>query len=405
MQHDAIELRPPHSRPSCAHHHAAIIASSPLLFAAQMSTSSPPGPRVVFVQDHLVQFGGAERSLIPMVRAVPQSSILTAFYTPDTCYPEFRSMPMETLPLNGIRPLRHHHRLAFPIMAPAFTAHRVRADVTWCCTSGWAHGVRATGRKVIYFQAPARWLYDRDDYLAGSGHAARLLSGALRRPLEHWDRAMVRTGHRFVTNSRPMSVRLGELYGIDVEVVHLPHSVTVSGPQRPAPGVEPGFFLVPSRLMAYKRIDAVIEAFASLPDHRLVVAGDGPQRERLERLAGSNVTVLGPADDELLRWLYANCAALISAANEPFGITPLEAAAFGKPSLTVGDGGFLDTVVPGSTGEFFADPSPATISRAVLQFQPQEYKRSALVEHADRFSEESFMANVSRIVSEEAAKA
>lgn len=367
-----------------------------------MARSTAPPARVVVVQDHLVQLGGAERSLLPLVRALPGSSVLTAFYVPDACYPELRSLDIETLPIDRIAALRHRHRLAFPLMAPAFSAHRVDADVVWCATSGWAHGVRTDGRKIIYFQAPARWLYDRDDYLAASGSLARTASSLLRRPLERWDRAKVRTGHRFLTNSTVMSQRLGALYGTDVEVLHLPQSVDVDGPQEPIDGIDAGFFLVPSRLMSYKRIDLVIEAFASLPEHRLVIAGDGPHRAELTALAGTNVTLVGAADDTRLRWLYANSVALVSAANEPFGITPLEAAAFGKPSLTLGEGGFIDTVVPGVTGAMFDELAPAAIAKAVRAFHPDDYAADDLVAHAARFSEAAFMDRVAAIVAEEA---
>ena len=111
-------------------------------------------------------------------------------------------------------------------------------------------------------------------------------------------------------------------------------------------------------------------AFRRLPDQRLVVVGTGPLADQIAAAAPANVTVLGRVDDASLRWLYGSSTGLVAASYEDFGLTPVEAAAFGKPTAALRWGGFLDTTVEGETGVFFDQPDPALIAEAVEQLTP-----------------------------------
>src|SRR5439155_1838049 len=142
------------------------------------------------------------------------------------------------------------------------------------------------------------------------------------------------------------------------EVLPPPLTLDPAGERRPVAGVEPGFLLCVSRLLPYKRVDAVVTAVQSRRSERLVVVGGGPDLGRMRAQGWERTTFLGPVPDAELRWLYASCDALGTAANEDFGLTPLEAAAFGKPSAVPRRGGFLDTVVEGATGVFFEGTDP-----------------------------------------------
>jgi glycosyltransferase involved in cell wall biosynthesis len=137
----------------------------------------------------------------------------------------------------------------------------------------------------------------------------------------------------------------------------------------------------------------------------LVVVGTGPDERALRASAGKNVRVLGRLGEEQLRWLYANCRALVSASYEDFGLTPLEAAAFGKPSAVLRWGGFLDTVVEGETGTFFAAPTPSDIGRAVAAVSGVDWDGARLRQQAASFSEEAFIRNIRVVVEAEAAVA
>jgi glycosyltransferase involved in cell wall biosynthesis len=179
-------------------------------------------------------------------------------------------------------------------------------------------------------------------------------------------------------------------YGIEASIVAPPFSIDPSGEVRHVEGVDPGFFLCVSRLLPYKNLDAIIGAFAGLQE-RLVIVGSGPERRRLVQHLPGNVRLLGAVAEQQLRWLYSHAAGLIAASYEDYGLTPLEAAAFGLPACVLRGGGFLDTVIEGETGLFFDRPEPETIRSAVLRMSSAGFDKDRLQAHAARFSEPAFI--------------
>jgi glycosyltransferase involved in cell wall biosynthesis len=361
-------------------------------------------PTVAFVQDHLVQRGGAERALLSMLKAAPGATVVTPFYDPELCYPEYAAVDIRSPWPNRVGAIRRHHRAMLPALPLLLSSMRVDADVVICGTSGWAQGVRTDGRKIVYFYALTRWLYEREAYLKGSGALPRVAASVLARPLEWWDRRTMRTGDRFVTEGTAMRDRLREIYGIEADIIPLPNTLDPAGSRTPARGVEPGFFLSAGRLMPYKNVDVLVRAFESLPAERLVVAGDGPLWDALRASAPGNVTFLGSCNDDVLRWLYANCAAVISAAIEPFGLTPVEGATFGRPTVALAAGGFVDTVIDGATGVHFEGPDPALVVRAIRRFRSLGFDPDVLVRHAEQYSEARFVQRIAALIAEEGAR-
>jgi glycosyltransferase involved in cell wall biosynthesis len=354
--------------------------------------------RVALVHDYLTQRGGAERVVLSMLKAFPGAPVYTSLYEPDGTYPEFRTAEIRTSPLDRIPVLRGHHRLGLPLLAHAFSNTKVNADVTLCSSSGWAHGARVTGAKVVYCHSPARWLYATDDYLGNGRRSARLVLAGLRPSLERWDRTAAASADRYLTNSSVVRNRIEQVYEIRAEVVPPPPALDPSGPQDPVSGLEPGFLLCVSRLLPYKNVGAIVAALAELPSERLVVVGAGPEAANLRRAAPNNVSFLGSVSDNELRWLYAGCGGLVAASYEDYGLTPLEAASFGKPSAVLRGGGYLDTVVENFTGVFFARPNPSSIKQAVRALTRSVWLEHDLRAHAERFSEERFIERLRSLV-------
>src|ERR1019366_263325 len=158
-------------------------------------------PPLALVHDYLTQRGGAERVVLTLSDANPGATIHTSLYDPASTFPEFSTHDVRTLPLDRIRILRDHHRLALPLLAPAFSRLHVDAEVTVCSSSGWAHGARVTGAKVVYCHNPARWLYQADQYLAGSSRLAAAGLAVLSPPLRRWDSRAAATADRYLVNS------------------------------------------------------------------------------------------------------------------------------------------------------------------------------------------------------------
>ncbi len=245
---------------------------------------------VALVHDYLTQRGGAERVVLALTRAFPDAPLHTSLYEPATTFPEFAAVDIRPLPLNRLAPLRERHRLALPLLAPAFSRLRLDEDVVVCSSSGWAHGAHAAGRKIVYCHTPARWLYQPERYLRGRGLALRGTASVLRPALERWDRRAAASADRYLANSSAVA------YGLEAEVLPPPPALEPAGPTEPAAGLQPGFVLCVSRLLPYKNLDAIVHAFARLPDEQLVLVGTGPQETALRELASSNITLLGTAD-------------------------------------------------------------------------------------------------------------
>jgi glycosyltransferase involved in cell wall biosynthesis len=355
---------------------------------------------MALVHDYLTQRGGAERVVLALTRTFPDTPVHTSLYEPESTFPEFRSVDVQPLPINRSRTLRRHHRLALPILAPAFSRLRVDANVAICSSSGWAHGANVTGRKIVYCYTPARWLYQSDRYLGEhSSPLTRLTLAAGRPALLRWDRRAAATAERYLAISTVTRDRIRSAYGVDAEIVAPPHSIDLDAP-RDAATLEPGFVLCVSRLLPYKNVRAVVEAFALLHDQQLVVVGAGPDESRLRAIATPNVVFAGTATDARLRWLYSASRAVVTASYEDFGLTPIEAAVFGKPTVALRFGGLLDTVVEGTTGVFFEQPDAASIAAAVSELDRVAWDAEAIRQHAARFSEERFANRMREIVME-----
>ena len=360
-------------------------------------------PHVAIAHDYLTQRGGAERVVTQFARMFPEAPIITSVYESDLTYPEFSTHEVITSPLNRIGWLRRHFRAGLPLYDWAFDHTEVPAgtDTVLVSTTGFAHGVKTPPncRKVVYCHSPARFLYLADDYLGG--HWWRSPKGivlkVLTPPLRRWDRRAAASADEYLCNSTVVRDRIRDVYGIEAAVVHPPYSLDPTGPQEPLPGLDhPSFFLVVSRLMPYKNVDIVLNAFVDLPDEHLVVVGSGPLRDELHDLAPANVSFFEGISDAQLRWAYAHAAAVIAPSKEDFGLTPVEGFAFGTPCLALHAGGYLDTVVDGISGQFFDSATPDAVVQAVRSFRENPVEKRAVLDHAERFSPDTFSKDVRR---------
>ena len=176
-----------------------------------------------------------------------------------------------------------------------------------------------------------------------------------------------------------------------------------TGRRRLSPGLEPGFFLTVARLLPYKHVDRIVEAFRGVRRVGSSSSVPGRSSDTAPRRPPANVTLLGEVDDARLRWLYANCAGLVAASREDFGLTPVEAAAFGKPVAALRRGGFLDTVQEGTSGVFFASTDPAAIASAIDKLERCSWDFEAIRRHAETFDETRFIKDIRAIVNQVAA--
>ncbi len=377
------------------------------------SLGKPSGPGalgrgVVLAHDYATQRGGAERVALKISDAFPAAPMYTTLYDPAHTFPEFRRLDLRVSSLNRYPPLRHHHRLALPLLAKAVGKQALEGDVLIASSTGWAHGYRGAGNTIVYCHAPARWLYQTERYLGshkGVGlrgqarqAAAHLAMTGLMSPLRKWDARQASQADLYLANSSVTQRAVAEVYGIEAEVLSPPPALLPDGVERPIEGLDPGFLLCVARLLPYKNVDAIIQAVNTLPNIELVVVGDGPDRDRLAQLAGPRVRLLGRVSDDRLRWLYRNCSALVAASYEDFGLSPLEAGAFGRPSAVLGEGGFLDTVVQGRNGIFFERPVSGSIAEGIREVLALPWNPDTITAHVDLFSPERFVSRLYDVV-------
>lgn len=352
--------------------------------------------RVAVVHDYLSQRGGAERVALALWRAFPGARMLTSVYESGATFPGFVDAEVETSWLQRVPALRRDPRRALALLPGAFDRMALYdVDVVVASSSGFAHGIATSVPKVVYCHNPARWLYQPQDYLHRQGVVARTGLAALRPRLTAWDQRAARSADRYLANSSVVRDRVRATYGLAASVLAPPVAIDVDGPQVASPGVEPGYFLAVGRARGYKNVEAVCRAFATMPDQRLVVVGGLPSGVWPRNLRG----VSGIGDEEM-RWLYANCHALVSVAHEDFGLTPVEANAFGRPALVLRAGGFLDTLVEGETGWFVEGVEPDDVIRAVRRLLAEPLDPAAVRAHAARYAPDAFAAAVRREVDE-----
>ena len=354
--------------------------------------------RVAIVHDHLAQTGGAERVVAAMHEIWPDAPIYTAVYDAAATHPVFREADIRTSFLQRWARNTRVFRLAMPLYPFAFEQFDLRGyDVVLSTSAGFAHGVVTQPETchVSYCHTPARFAWRYHDFVSQGGRPARsrLLPG-LMHYLRLWDQAAAQRVDHFVANSNNVARRIRKFYRRPSDVLHPPvetHRFAV------APSPRGDYFLVVSRFVGYKRIDLAVEACSRL-GLPLKIVGAGPDEARLRALAGPTVEFLGRLPDAEVTDLYAHCRAFLFPGEEDFGIAPLEAMASGRPVIAYGAGGALETVVPGTTGLYFPDPTPESLIDALNRFDPVVFDPHAIAAHAGQFDVRVFQSRLRRLV-------
>jgi glycosyltransferase involved in cell wall biosynthesis len=362
----------------------------------------PPLPRsldranVAFVHDWLPVYGGAERVLEQMLRALPQGDVFSLFdFLPDDQRAFLGGRDVRTSFFQGLPLARSRYRYYLPLAPLAVEQFDLRGyDVVVSSSYLVAKGVLTTADQchVAYVHSPVRYAWDlQSAYLEQHG-MQRGLRGMLVRLVLHYlrlyDVASTNRVDALAANSHHVARRIWKTYRRRSTVIYPPVDTDAFTPV----AAKEGYYVTVSRLVPYKRVDLIVEAFAGMPDRELIVIGDGPDLDRVRKLAGPNVTVLGYQPFDVVRHYMQRARAFVFAAEEDFGIVPVEAQACGTPVIAYGRGGALETVVDGETGVFFAKQTPQSLAEAVERFDRLQPRLSAeqVRLHAERFSKERF---------------
>src|SRR5437763_7281535 len=353
-------------------------------------------PSIALVHDFLLDLRGAERVFLEMCEIWPDAPVYSAVYDEDGTEGRFAHRDVRTSFLQRLRPDARTFRGLLPFYPAAIESLDLSEyDVVVTSSSAWAHAVicdEGTAH-VSYCHNPFRYAWnDRDRTLAERRDpVSRAALRALFRRWRQWDWIAAQRVDSYLANSRTTEARIRAYFGRDSRVVYPPVDVSRFRPGRPG-----DHYVVLSELMPHKRIDIAVEAFNKLR-LPLVVAGDGPDSRRLRRLAGPTVRFAGRISDTEVARLLESSRALVVTAVEEFGIAAVEAQAAGRPVISVGAGGALETVRQGVTGSFW-NGGPDELARAVAGFDAEAIDPAACIANARRFDVSEFRAALPREV-------
>lgn len=365
--------------------------------------------RVALVHDDLIQFGGAEKVLLALHELFPDAPIYTSIVSSEwKKVLEKQNISYQTSFMQKLPKIFQWYRqyaltLSYCL---AFEGLNFNAfDVVISSSSRFAHGIitRPETLHICYMHSPGRMLWEPSSYFEGEP----IRKGAIKRfafllsqfPLSYlrlWNRTAAQRVDKFIANSDVVKAKIRRFYNRDSFVIHPFCDVGYFSQGSTEEAKEP-YFLILSRLSAWKRIDIAIQACNEL-NVRLLIAGEGPAKKRLEKMAGGKVRFLGYVTEDEKKKLLKNCIALIFPQNEDFGITPLEAMASGRPVIAYKDGGALETLVEGKTGEFFYPQTKEGLSTVLSKFDPKRYLKSDCVDRALQFDKSVFLSSLKNLV-------
>ncbi len=355
--------------------------------------------RVAVLHHWFVTRGGGERVAECLAALLPTADIFTLLHAPEGVPDSLSKRRLTASFLQKVPGAAHRHREWMPLYPEAARSIDLRGyDLVVSSDSGPVKGARLREGTphLCYCHSPMRYLYDGfASYRASMPALKRLLFTLTAPRVRRADRLAAESVTRFIANSHYVARRIQASYGRDAEVIHPPIDLHRAHLDTPSDA-----YLAAGRLVPYKKTELMIEACAQL-GRPLRIAGSGPEEARLRRLAGPGVTFLGALSSVQLWQAYSRCRALLFAADEDFGMVPLEAQSCGRPVIAYGVGGSLETVRgseddPAPTGLFFGEQTAESLAAAILRFEAREstFHPAAAQAHAAQFGTPIFLAGM-----------
>lgn len=355
--------------------------------------------KIALVHDYLTQRGGAERVFELLCQRYPDADVFTSVYDREQTI-DLGERLVHTTGLQKIPGAAKYFRMLAPFYFPAFRSLDLQDyDLIISSSSSFAKAVkkRKGAQHICFCHNVTRFLWDTNTYLREYGDYRYFypLIESVFEKMRKVDMAYAQEPDLYIANSSIVARRIKNYYGKQALVINYPINTghfTFSNQKE-------NYYLVSARLISYKRVDVIVEAFnwLGLP---LFIIGNGPERQRLESKALKNIKFLGHVTDSERSYLMSKACSVIVAALEDYGLVPVEANASGTPVIAYGAGGVLDTQVPGHTGVFFNKQSPDALQSALLTAKEIAWDYSKIRHHAlSHFSEEAFFGKVEQVIS------
>jgi glycosyltransferase involved in cell wall biosynthesis len=354
--------------------------------------------RVAIIHDWLTVYAGAEKVLEQLLILYPDAEVFTLVdFLPHEQRSFLGSVKVHTSFIQHLPRARKNYRSYLPLMPLAIEQFDLSEfNIVISSSYAVAKGV-LTGpdqMHICYCHSPIRYAWDlQHQYLRESRLETGLkgwMAKAILSYIRIWDSRTSNGVDQFIANSSYIARRIKKVYGRDSIVIPPPVDI----PKISIKHEREDYYVTASRMVPYKRIDLIVKAFNRMPDKRLIVLGTGPMLDNIKAIAQSNVSILGYQPQDILEKHLSNAKAFIFAAEEDFGIAPVEAQAHGTPVIAFGKGGIRDSVIPGKTGIFFQEQTPESLIDAIEYFEKIEssFDSTYIHKHADGFRPEIFRA-------------
>lgn len=362
--------------------------------------------KIALIHDWLTGMRGGEKVLEALCKMFPRADLFTLLHNPGSVSPIIENRRIFTSFIDRLPLKKKHYRNYLPLFPTAIELFDLKEYSLIISTSHCvAKGVRTPpgALHISYLHTPMRYVWDMYEAYFGSQRLNRLtrkIIPPLANYLRMWDVTSSNRVDAFIANSAHVAARIQKYYRREATVIHPPVETQLF-PMASDFGSE---YLIVSALVPYKRVDLAIRAFSQLQKPLLII-GEGPEKGRLQKMAGSNVRFLPWQSPQQLSKYYRSCRALIFPGEEDFGIVPVEAQSCGKPVIAYGKGGALETVIgyDGSnegrcTGIFFQHQTKTDLIAAIESFEKLRWDTRFIHHHAQRFNEETFVENIGKFL-------
>jgi glycosyltransferase involved in cell wall biosynthesis len=350
--------------------------------------------KIALVHDWLTGMRGGEKILEVLCELFPDATIFTLLHNEGAMSPTIERMKIKTSFIQHLPMKAAKYRNYLPLMPLAIGLYDLSEyDLIISTSSAVAKGA-IPGKNSVHICccfSPMRYLWDQYKEYFGRGRAGiltRILMTFVAPYLRRWDVRSCKRVHYFISISKNVQERIARIYHRDSDIIYPPVSTDMFHVSEK----NEGYYLIVSALVSYKRVDLAVQAF-NRNGEKLLIAGSGPERARLEKIANKNIEFLGWQSDENLAALYAGCRALIFPGVEDFGIVPLEAMASGKAVVAFGEGGALETVIADGdspTGIFFYESTGEALNSAITSLSKLNLDPYAIRRHAEKFDRTIF---------------
>ncbi|HVU55836.1 MAG TPA: glycosyltransferase family 4 protein [Puia sp.] len=330
-------------------------------------------PSIAIIHDWLVNYAGAEKVLEQILHIFPEADLYsTVEFLPEDLKWYIKGKKVHTTFIQKLPFARKKYRSYLPVMPLAIEQLDVtKYDIVISSSYAVAKGIITNVNQIhiCYCHSPMRYAWDLYHQYLREAKLTKGIRGFFAKLVLHymrvWDYTTAGRVDYFIANSEYVAKRIRKVYHKEATVIYPP--VDTGAFQLETRKED--FYLVASRMVPYKKIDTIVQAFAQMPDKKLVVVGEGPDLNKIKRHATPNIQLLNYVEADRLKELMQKAKAFVIAADEDFGITAVEAQACGTPVIAFGKGGVRESVAEDWTGVFFDEQTPESIIEAVERFE------------------------------------